>query len=479
MTERKKTAAEILAKFRRDFREKPEGMPVAEWLDREFAAYPELWRDEAERRALARETVGGVEGFRSAKRELAETEAAGGTRADFLRQAIARGAAAGGTADVGRYAADIDRALGKANEMMARQAYTKGSLAAGNPQVNAAPTLEGNLAEAHHAGTFEIDAAAKETGLHAEMPASHELNSADILVTDAKGRVVGRYQSKYGADAKSTEAQFGDRYPDQQKLAPADQAGDVPGATDRVRAGGAESKPLTKEEAVRMKEEAQQQGKVKEYDWNDAPGRVVCKHIAAKAAVAGGLAIGFQGARILGRRVWNAAAGRENKPLEEDLAEFAESAAKSGAAAAGTAAAAGGLLVAARKGVLGAALKTARANVIANAACAAVENVKILARLGSGEIDGRTALDEAGRTNCALVGSLALAGKGATAGAAIGAAFGPVGMAIGGVIGGVVGGIAGSAVGQAIYEGAKAVCKGIGRFFRGLFRVLNPVNWFA
>ena len=172
------------------------------------------------------------------------------------------------------------------------------------------------------------------------------------------------------------------------------------------------------------------------------------------------------------------------------MKEFAESAAKSGATAAGMAAVSGGLVVAAKKGFLGAALKSVKGNVIANAACAAVENVKIIAKLGSGELTGAEALDAAGRANCSLVGSLALAAKGAGIGASIGAALGPVGAVVGGFVGGVVGGIGGSVIGEAIYEGAKKVCKTVCKIVSScasavcntvgkIAYALNPFNWFS
>lgn len=483
------TAVGIIGDFLESYRAKSPDMPLGEWLDAEFAKYPELWKDEKERKECSRDVVAGIGDFRSASEKLAATKAAGGTRADFLRGAIESGCKAGGVVQVGGYAADIDRAVGKANELMARQVFAQGG-AGGIPHVSNAPTLEGNIAEAHHAGTFGIDAAVKGKNVHAEVPASHGKNSVDIFVKDGNGKTIGKYQSKYGADAKSTEAQFGNRYRGQRKLVPAGQAEEIPGATDHIEAEGAESKPLSKEEAVAMKEKARQTGKAHEYDWNDANAKVVCKHIGQKAAVAGMLAIGFQGARILGRRTWNALSGKKNRPLGKDLEEFAESAAKSGAAAAGMAAVSGGLVVAAKKGVLGGALKAVKGNVIANAACAAVENAKIIAKLGSGEISGKQALDMAGETNCSLVGSLALAAKGASAGAAVGAALGPVGAAVGGVIGGVLGGIAGSTVGRAIYTGAKKICKtiwngisacarGICNGLRRLANILNPCAWFA
>lgn len=484
------TAVGIVASFLKSYKAKPAEIPVVEWLDGEFANYPEIWRDEAERRECSRDVVAGVDGFHAASGRLTATSAAGGTRADFIEDSIKMGCKAEGTVLVAKYAAEIDHAVGEANKLMAEQVFKHrpdGTL--DYSQVNQAPTLEGGIAEAHHAGTFNIDAATKESTLHAEMPASHGKNSVDLMIKDADGKILKRYQSKYGADAKATEQQFGNRYRGQRKLAPEDQVEEIPGATDHIEAEGVKSTPLSKEGAVKMKDETQKTGKPREYDWNDASAKTICRHVGKKAMVAGAFAVGFQGARILGRRIWNGLTGKNNNPLSEDLKEFTESAAKSGAAAAGMAAVSGGLVVAAKKGLLGAAVKSVKGNVIANAACAAVENIKIIAKLGTGEVSGKEALDIAGRVNCSLVGSLAGAAKGVGVGAAVGAALGPVGAAVGGFIGGVAGGIAGSVVGEALYAGARKVCKvvcsavsacarSVCRTVGKVARALNPLNWF-
>ena len=484
------TVLGIVSKFVRAYRIRPDGQGDADWLDEQFAAYPEIWHDAEERRSCGADVVAGLRDFRAASDRLDATLAAGGTRADFLRESVEQGCKAAGVHQAGRYAAEIDRAVDEANHLLAEQTFVHrpdGTLDL--TRVNQAPTLNGNLAEGHHAATFNVDAAVKESPLRAEVPASHGRHSVDILVKDGDGKVVGRYQSKYGADAKSTQDLFGVNYRGQRKLVPKGQAEDIPGATDRVESGGVQSKTLTKDESVEMQRKSQETGKAVEYDWSVADTSEICRRLSRKAAIAGAFAVGFQGARILGRRAYNALAGRENRPVSEDLREFATGAAKSGAAAAGMTAVAGGLVVAAKKGLLGTALKTVKGNVIANAACAAVENLKVVAKVGRGEITGKEALDLAGRTNCALVGSLVGAAKGAAAGASVGAALGPVGVAVGGFVGGVAGGLAGSVVGEALYAGAKTVCKTVckavstcakkvGQFAGRLTRALNPLNWF-
>lgn len=487
---KKETAGGIVAGFLASYRLRPADQPVEEWLDGEFAKYPDIWEDEAERRACSADVMDGIGNFRGEQRTLDAHMASGGNRAGYIEDVLTRGCKAEGVVLTARYAAGIDRAIDKANKLMADRVFThKPDGSVDYTHVSESRNLEGNIAEADHANTFNIDAAAKESSVHAEVPASNGKNSVDILIKDANGKVVGRYQSKYGADAKATENQFGNRYPGQRKLVPKGQDGEISGSTDHLEADGVESRPLSKENAVKMKENAQKTGKPREYDWNDANTKVICKHIGKKAVVSGLLAVGFQGARILGRRIWNGVTGRKNQSVSDDLREFATSAAKSGAAAAGMAAVSGGLVVAAKKGLLGAAIKSVKGNVIANAACAAVENLKIVTKLGFGEISGTEALDLAGRTNCSLVGSLVIGAKGASVGATIGMALGPVGAAVGGFVGGVAGCIAGSVVGEAVYEGAKKVCKAVcavattcaravGRVAGKVVHAINPMNWF-
>lgn len=495
----KETAKGIISSFLKDYNDKPDGMSDAEWLSGKFAEYPEIWEDESKSRAEAFGMVHGIEQYRESLEGLKRALSKGKSSAKFLEESINRGCAVGGVAATGHYMAGIDAAIGKANQQMAEVVFVH------NPdgtldfsRVNMCPNLNGNIAEAHAAGSFNIDAAVNESQLYAEVPASHSKNSVDILVKDgANGdAIVGKYQSKFGADASATERQFGTRYPGQRKLVPKGQAEEIPGATDHIEEGGVLSKPLSKDEAVEMQKDAQTTGKAPEKDWNDANTGTIMKSIGRKAAVAGALAIGFCAARVVGRRMWNAITGKPNQTATEDVKEFVDSAVKSGASAAGVVAVAGGVAVAAKKGLLGAAMKSAKGSVIGNAVCVAVENTQILWKLGNGEITGEEAVDLAGRANCALVGSLALGSKGAAIGATIGSVLGPIGTAVGGVIGGIVGGITGSVAGEAIYAGAKKACKAVANvatslargavsccreICRGVGRVaraLNPFNWF-
>ena len=120
---------------------------------------------------------------------------------------------------------------------------------------------------------------------------------------------------------------------------PEGQGKDIKGANEKIEFTGyesghsetVESTPLSKEEAKAKQKQAQEKGKVEDYIWNDANKGAIAKHIGQKATWAGGLAVGLQGARIVGRRLWNWTTGKENQSVEDDVKEFAESSIKSGA----------------------------------------------------------------------------------------------------------------------------------------------------
>ena len=144
------------------------------------------------------------------------------------------------------------------------------------------------------------------------------------------------------------------------------------------------------------------------------------------------------------------------------LKEFVTSSLQSAGGAGVAVAVTGGVTVAVKSGWLGKALRGTPVGTITNAVCIGIENVKILYKLGKGEITGTEALDQAGNATCSLLGGMAGGAKGAAIGASLGATLGPVGAAIGGVAGAVVGGIAGSTVGEMIYSGAKKAVKAVG-----------------
>ncbi|MCR4632048.1 MAG: hypothetical protein K5786_10500, partial [Treponema sp.] len=354
----------------------------------------------------------------------------------------------------------IDISIKNANDAMMKTIHNL------DGSINQNPNLDGLIAEQHHASTFNIDAAVKEKNFRAEPLESNGKNSVDVVVRDERGQIVRKYQSKYGKDAETTEGYFekGD-YRGQRKLVPEGQGDKINNANEKIEFTDykskhpetIESKPLSKEEAKAKQEQAQKEGKIDEYTWNDANKGVIARKIGGRAALSAAFAVGLQGARIIGRRIWNWATGQENQSVGEDVKEFAESAIKSGASAGLTVATSGALTVAARSGWLGKLLMKTPAGHIAAAACVGIENIKVLYKFAKGELTGEEAIDQAGRATCSVVGGMALGAKGASVGAAIGTVFGPVGTVIGGIAGGLIGGIAGSTVGEAVFSAGKKI----------------------
>ena len=71
------------------------------------------------------------------------------------------------------------------------------------------------------------------------MVESRELNSVDIEIIDGNGKVVGEYQSKYGATASETSKQLdrGD-YGDQKRLVPEGHSAEVSDSTEVIEVDG-------------------------------------------------------------------------------------------------------------------------------------------------------------------------------------------------------------------------------------------------
>ena len=456
LTENEVKTRSVVKEFIQEYKRKSADESNVAWLNRQFAKYPELWPDAVSREKDAAEIVESVERYQQNKAELDEHLSQGGSHEKYIISKIEASAAAVGALNVGEYAGKIDAAISQANEAMAERVFTKAGTIDMNPQ------LKGNIMETDHVATFNIDAATKESAAVAEVKVSYERNSVDIGVKTADGSHQ-RYQAKCSKTPEQAEQAFQNgEYIGQRKLVTKGQTDDVRNSTDHLEADGVRSEARTNEEYEKMQEKAQKEGQIPEYDWNNASKVAIAKSIGKKAAWAGVMAVGFQAARILGRRTWNWITGKENPSAEEDLKEFVTSSIQSAGGAGVAVAVTGGVTVAVKSGWVGKALRGTPVGTIANAVCIGIENVKILYKLGKGEITGTEALDQAGNATCSLLGGMAGGAKGAAIGASLGAALGPVGAAIGGVAGAVVGGIAGSTVGEMIYSGAKVAVKAVG-----------------
>lgn len=431
-------------------------LPLDVWLNQEFAKYPHLWKEDVERFETTATIIKTVQEANDAKADLHAHLDKGKSRESWMARKIEQGANSAGVVNVGSYASCIDKALTDANQRNLDVITRK------DGAISQAMNLDGFIAEHHHANTFNIDAAAKGSPYRAKVlePAAGETygkNSMDIGIYDGDGKLVRRYQAKYGSDAEKTTELFerGD-YRGQRKLVPEGHAD--ANSTEVIEIDGVSSKPLSKEEAKALQEKAQLDAEAKQYDWNDANRMDIAKNIGKQAAIAAAFTAGFHGARILGRRVWNSMTGKKNQSTNEDLKEFFESSIKGSLNVGVQVAVSGALVVAARNGWL-IILKNTPASSIANIAFVSMENAKCLYKFAKGEMSATETLDAMSNTSASAIGGIFGATEGALIGASLGTVFGPIGLIAGGLVGGIVGGIAGSAVADGIYQGGKAIAK--------------------
>lgn len=429
------------------------------WLQGQFRQHAELWPNDDALTQDAGEIIETITRQQELKASLKAARQKGKSRDNWLGKQIHHSAQRHGVFSAGEYAQSIDNALTHANDLM-RDIITRN-----DGQISMARNLDGFIAEVHHVNTFNINAKAAGSSAHAELVVkpgkAFGKNSVDIQIKDGSGKVVRRYQAKYGADAGSTEKLFehGD-YRGQGSLVPEGHSADMQRkAVETIDYDGVESTPLSKEEAVCQREKAHKDKQISEMDWHNADAITVGKQIGKTALVAASLGVCFQGGRILARRLWNSLTGTENLSAEEDVQEFVEDSLKTVGGTVLTVATSGALLVASRRGFLGNVMKRTPAGHIAMIGSVAMDNLKNLCDLASGDISKEEALDRVANTTVTTVAGLVGAEAGLGIGAAIGTVLGPVGIFVGGLAGGIIGGMLGSTVADKVYKAGKSVAK--------------------
>ena len=213
-----------------------------------------------------------------------------------------------------------------------------------------------------------------------------------------------------------------------------------------------------------MKDEAQS-GKWNDLNWNEYAMKDLAIGIGKQAGYAA-----LQGAAIgagfeLAQKLWN--------KEDIDAEEIVGNALKTGADVGLKAAIAGALKVAAEKEIISVIPKGTPASTIANVVYVAVEDVKVISKIASGELSFYEGAEELERTTVSVVAGLVamasgtelgvMAGKtaGTVIGKTVGIVLGPVGATIGGFIGGTVGFMAGSLIGESCVKGVQFIRKNI------------------
>lgn len=449
-------AGELIASFTQAAANEPFAEP-ADWLTNQLQPHAELWPDRASMERDVAEIVATALNHEELKKDLAVARDQGKSRENWLATALTNAAKQHGTLSVGDYGSVIDEALIRSNTRMRDIVTCK------NMQLSQARNLDGFIAEVHHVNTFNVNAAAAGSDARASVVITpgkaFAKNSVDIHIHDDKGKVVRRYQAKYGADATATEELFkrGD-YRGQRKLVPQGQAADMAkSASEVIEFDGIQSTPLSKKEAKHRQEQVQNERYVHELDWKSADALTVSKRIGKEAAIAVGMSLCLQAGAVMARRCWNNLRGKENLSLQQEGKNFLAQSVNSSGKVLLNVAVSGALMVASKRGLLGETLKKSPAGRIAAIASVALDNVKTMAKLARGEISKSEALDQMTNTTVCSIAGLALASEGAALGAAIGTVLGPIGTFVGGLTGGIVGGMLGSTAANLAYNASKSL----------------------
>lgn len=437
----------VIETFMKSYVQHKDSMTVEEWLPMEMAKnLPET--DSGEINRMSGEILSTIKETEEKKKSLEEAMAQGRSKESWFAAEAKQAVSAMSVQESAQYLQQLDNAVTEANRALYRTITTQ----AGNVSQN--PSLDGFIAEQYHAQTFNMNAEAAGSQYRAKVlePSGngYAKNSVDIVIQDGNGKTVRRYQSKYCKDADATSAAFGrGDYRGQRKLVPEGQETEIAGATNVIEApDGVSSNPLSKESAGRLQDEAQS-GNWNELNWSEYKTKDLAIGIGKQAGCAA-----VQGA-VIGAGLEIAGKLCSGEPI--DGGEVVEAALVTGSDIGIKSAAAGALKVGVEKNIITVIPKGTPAGVLANVANVAIENVKVLGKIGTGEYTLKEGLEKMEETTVATTAGLIASAKGTAAGAAIGLALGPVGAVVGGFIGGAVAYMAGSKVGETVVKGVRKV----------------------
>lgn len=444
---------ELQKQFLNSYAASKDTMTVDEWLPYELhRQLPDY--SEADISAISIEILESVKLAENMKAAQQKAVASGRSKESWLASKLVETTSQMSVQESAKYLQELDDAVRNANEAMYDTITTKAGLA------NQNKNLDGFIAEQHHVNSYNMKAKATGGELHAEVlkpkpGETYQKNSVDVVIKDSSGKIVNRYQVKYGKTAEDTIQMIkGGNYRGQQLIVPADQVEAVQKAfpdrkvSSTIGDGKTKSTPYTKAQAKEDQRKVQQ-GNILEANWNGFAAKDIALGISKQVGIAG-----LQGAAIgagmeLVSKAW------KGEPIDGE--KVVETALVAGSDASVKVAVAGALKAASEKGVLKVIPKGTPASTLANIAFIAVENVKVLRRVANGELTVKEGFDQMQQTTGSCVAGIVAAAKGASVGATIGAVLGPIGSAVGGFVGGAVGYMAGSKMGQAVIKGAQKV----------------------
>ena len=439
-----------------------EDMSVPEWLQMELKAHiPE--KSEKEIGEISSEIINTLTVNEEKKLSLEQAIQNGRSKEAWFASEIKHATSNMSTQEAIKYLKNLDDALKSTNDALYSTIVTQSG------SINLNPQLDGFIAEQYHAQTFNLNAEAIGSPYRAKVlqpkKQGYTKNSVDVVIEDANGKVVRRYQSKYYKNAQSTLDAFNKgNYRGQRKLVADGQELDIRNATNVIEApDGTTSTALSKQSAKDLQKEAQS-GKWNDLNWNEYKAKDIAmgigQQVGQAALMGAAIGVGFN----VAQKVW------DNEPVDGE--EIVKTALISGADFGIKAATAGALKVGVEKGIISVIPKGTPAGTIANIAYVGIENVKVIGKMATGELTFKEGIDKMEQVSVSTLAGIATSIKGAAIGATVGTVFGPVGTAVGGFVGGTVGYMAGSKIGETVVKGvqkvrevAKDVVKSVGSIY--------------
>lgn len=411
---------------------------------------------------MARKITGTITEYNENLENLNETCKKGKTKECWFADRMVKSAIGTSVIRYGNYLNCIDNEIQIANKQLLRVITTR----TGN--INQSINLDGFLAEQYHVNTFNMRAALQKSAFRAEVCVpkpgqTYGLNSFDAVIKDGSNKIIHQYQFKYGSDSRTTINLIkSGNYNNQRLVVPSEQLEEVRaafhgksveahiGGTDKV---AIESDSLTKKQVKDMQFRAQGTLNSPSNNWNDFSIKELANELGKNAGMAGVLA----GVMAAGITVINKVI--KSDPIEKT--EVVKIALKTGADAGIKAAITGALKVISEREIIKVIPKGTPVEIIANIVCVAVENVKIVAKVVSGEYTLVQGIEQMGRTTLSMAYGISGGMIGTELGALVFSWIPIVGPIIGGIVGSLVGYAVGSKFGEIIYDGIQALSKEI------------------
>lgn len=452
-----KAVKELFKKYLKAYKEKDVSVTDKEWLEQLFKTELSEVTDE-EAKQDAEEIVESIKVFNNNLQSVNEAATRGISKESWLADKMQEASVGMAVNEYGQVLQSIDNILYHKNMELAEalQRSTDG-------HIKMSPNLDGNIAENMIAKTTELSGFLQGKNIKVQVRDVFTENSVDVRAINLDTGKYQNYQLKFGKDAKATiDLIERGNYNNQQIIVPSEQLEEVKAhfkakgssktITDQIDAWGAKGKKFTKGDMKELQVAAQEDGIMPSMDYSHYQTKDLAMSIGKNAG-----AMALQAAAVTtGLNIASKLLNGE----KVDADEMVEIAIKTGADTSVKVVAAGTLEIAIRKGIISFIPKATPAGVIANIACVGIENVKILAKIASGELSMTKGLDQMGRVTTSMIGGLCGMVKGAAIGASLTGWIPVIGAPLAvvtGFLGGMVGYFGGSKLGDVIYSAGKKV----------------------